>query len=329
MSIGILINICAKLNICTSNSPTSQSPKTLPVTLKKTTDRVNYQPNKNMKQKSIITFLTLIFLSFQIAAQEASIFPKGEKSPNVHHVGDVWLNELSEADSNFNNSIAVATFAAGARLDWHKHPGGQILLITEGVGYYQEKGKLKKTVQKGEVIKCLPDVEHWHGATPKRGVTYIASSPTQKGKTIWLQRVTDEEYNNKSNNEPVMQSTNSEQEILDLSKTKWLWMAERNIESLNTLINEKAVFVHMGATFTKEQELNVIKDGNIQYKQAEIQESSVQFIGNTAILLNKIRLTAVVGGNEVVNPFVVTEVYVKENGKWTLGSMSFTKLLTP
>jgi 4-carboxymuconolactone decarboxylase len=71
-----------------------------------------------------------------------------------------------------------------------------------------------------------------------------------------------------------------------------------------------------------------IKSGNIQYKQADIQETSLQFFENTAILLNKIRLTAIVGGNEVINPFVVTEVYVQQNGNWTLGSISFTKLLT-
>lgn len=85
----------------------------------------------------------------------------------------------------------------------------------------------------------------------------------------------------------------------------------------------------MGATMTKSQELGVIKEGAIQYKKADIREVSVQFIGNTAILLNKIQLTAIVGGNEVINPFVVTEVYVFENNNWTLGSMSFTKLLTP
>ncbi len=104
-------------------------------------------------------------------------------------------------------------------------------------------------------------------------------------------------------------------------------MAERNIDSLNALFNEKAVFVHMGGTSNKEQELNVIKSGMIQYKHADIQETSVQFIDNTAILLNRIRLLAVVGGNEVTNPFTVTEVYVKQNGKWSLGSLSFTRML--
>ena len=132
----------------------------------------------------------------------------------------------------------------------------------------------------------------------------------------------------KNVNASTTNSKNAEQEIINLSKEKWRWMAERKVDTLDALFNEKAVFVHMGGTMNKEHELNVIKTGDIQYKQADIQETSVQFIGNAAILLNKIRLLAVVGGNEVTNPFVVTEVYVKESGKWTLGSMSFTRLLT-
>lgn len=127
-------------------------------------------------------------------AQDITIFPRGEKAANVHHVGNVWLNELSAADTVFTYNIAQATFDPGARLDWHSHPGGQILLITEGTGYYQEKGKSRLTIHKGDVVKCQPGVEHWHGATPHSGVTYLATSPTQNGRTIWLQRVTDQEY---------------------------------------------------------------------------------------------------------------------------------------
>ena len=128
---------------------------------------------------------------------------------------------------------------------------------------------------------------------------------------------------------PATSRTNSEQEILRLSREKWRWMSERKADSLAALFHDEAVFVHMGATMSKSQELDVIRSGAIQYKSAEIQESSVRFIGTTAILLNKIRLTAVVGGNEVINPFVVTEVYVREGGGWRLGSLSFTRLLTP
>ena len=106
-------------------------------------------------------------------------------------------------------------------------------------------------------------------------------------------------------------------------------MSERQVESLAALFHDKAVFVHMGATMSKTQELDVIRSGKIQYKNIDIQEVSVRVIGTTAILLNKIRLVAVVGGNEVTNPFVVTEVYVQQDGAWKLGSLSFTRLLTP
>jgi Domain of unknown function (DUF4440) len=115
--------------------------------------------------------------------------------------------------------------------------------------------------------------------------------------------------------------------LLDLSRQKWLWMADRKTERLDALFHADAVFVHMGATLSKSEELDVINTGKIHYKNAEIQNASVKFIGDTAILLNKIRLVAVVGGNEVTNPFVVTEVYVRHNDGWKLASMSFTRLL--
>src|SRR5512136_1856215 len=126
-----------------------------------------------------------------------------------------------------------------------------------------------------------------------------------------------------------MHTVNLEQEVINLSKEKWLWMSERNIDSLDALFHEKAVFVHMGGAWGKEQELEIIKSGGIHYKQADIHEVSVNIIGATAILLNRITLLAVVGGNEVTNPFVVTEVYVQQESNWKLASLSFTRLLTP
>ncbi len=124
--------------------------------------------------------------------------------------------------------------------------------------------------------------------------------------------------------------TNVEQEITTLSRQKWRWMSECQTEHLATLFHDKAVFVHMGATMTKDEQIEVIRSGQIHYKDLDIQETSVRLIGTTtAILLNKIRLVAIVGGNEVTNPFVVTEVYVDESGTWTLASLSFTRLLTP
>lgn len=128
------------------------------------------------------------------AAQTTAGFARGEKSSADNHVGAVWLNELSAPDSTFQYSVALATFDKSARLDWHVHPAGQILLITAGEGYYQERGKPRRTVRQGEVIKCSPGVEHWHGATPTSGVAYLATTPAQKGKTIWLKRLTAQEY---------------------------------------------------------------------------------------------------------------------------------------
>jgi hypothetical protein len=130
-------------------------------------------------------------------------------------------------------------------------------------------------------------------------------------------------------NTSAMNNTKEEQEIINLSKQKWLWMADKNVDSLDALFDAKAVFVHMGGSWGKAPELNVIKSGGIWYKKADIHSVSVNIIDNTAILLNNITLLAVVGGNEVTNPFIVTEVYIKENGKWTLGSLSFTKQLAP
>ncbi|MNK59955.1 hypothetical protein D3C87_790780 [compost metagenome] len=120
----------------------------------------------------------------------------------------------------------------------------------------------------------------------------------------------------------------TEQEIINLSKQKWQWMADKKSEELADLFDAQSTFVHMGGAWGKEQELNIIKSGGIWYKKADIHDVSVKLIGNTAIVLNRITLLAVVGGNEVTNPFMVTEVYIKENEEWKLGSLSFTKLMT-
>ena len=127
---------------------------------------------------------------------------------------------------------------------------------------------------------------------------------------------------------PATAPTKTEQEVISLSKQKWDWMSERKVDALADLFHEDAVFVHMGGTMSKSRELEVIRSGGIHYKHVEIQDVSVKIIGTTAILLNRIQLIAVVGGNEVTNPFVVTEVYTQQGGAWKQGSLSFTRLLT-
>ena len=144
----------------------------------------------------LIAFAVTLLFASQFQGQTSErIFPKGELSTAKNHTGDIWLSELNVGDSTFDSSIAQAVYGPGAKLDWHSHPGGQVLLITEGTGYYQERGKPKRIVHKGDVIKCAPGVEHWHGATPESGFAYIAVTPTQKGKTVWLEPVSEKEYN--------------------------------------------------------------------------------------------------------------------------------------
>ncbi len=126
---------------------------------------------------------------------------------------------------------------------------------------------------------------------------------------------------------PASVPTNAEQEIINLSKDKWLWMAERKLEPLEALFHEQSVFVHMGGNMSRSQELDVIKSGRIHYKQADIQNVSARIVGTTAIVLSRIRLLAVVGGNEVTNPFMVTEVYLQQGGAWKLVQLSFSRLM--
>jgi quercetin dioxygenase-like cupin family protein len=125
-----------------------------------------------------------------------SIFPKGEPISNDYFTGKVWLNPLVPNDTIFNSQIGSVTFEAGARNNWHFHPGGQILIITAGIGYYQERGKPIQLMRKGDVIKVPPGVEHWHGAAADREMTHIAiSTNAEKGIVTWLESVTDQMYN--------------------------------------------------------------------------------------------------------------------------------------
>jgi quercetin dioxygenase-like cupin family protein len=123
-------------------------------------------------------------------------FAKGEKVVSENFTGTVWLNYLVPTDSVHHVNIGSVTFEPGARTNWHYHEGGQILLVTEGKGLYQEKGKSVESIEKGDVIKCPPGIQHWHGATPSESMTHIAiGTNTQIGGAIWLEPVTDEEYN--------------------------------------------------------------------------------------------------------------------------------------
>lgn len=120
-----------------------------------------------------------------------------------------------------------------------------------------------------------------------------------------------------------------QEKIINLSKQKWQWMAEKNVDLLEKLFDDKSMFIHMGGTWGKSEELTTIESENIWYKKVEIYNVTINIFGNTAILLNDIDLIAVVGGKEVINPFMVTEVYIKTKGKWKMASLTFSRLVRP
>lgn len=150
----------------------------------------------------------------------------------------------------------------------------------------------------------------------------VLQSATAMGKTI----TTSKNQNNVAVEASLTQEA-KESELLTISKQKWQWMANKDVEKLNKLFDEKSRFVHMGGTWGKQRELDVIESGGIHYKKADIHEVSVQVIDGTAIVLNRITLLAVVGGREVTNNFMVTEVYINKQQNWSLGVLSFTKLI--
>lgn len=125
-----------------------------------------------------------------------AIFPKGDSAPADYFTGQAWIKPLVPKDDTFNTVIGNVIFEAGARNNWHTHPGGQILIVTDGIGYYQEKGKPIQVIRKGDVITIPPGLVHWHGASADSEMTHIAVNPnTQNGVVNWMERVTEEEYN--------------------------------------------------------------------------------------------------------------------------------------
>lgn len=108
--------------------------------------------------------------------------------------GDAWLNMLS-AESAYDCNVYNVTFAPATRNYWHCHSVGQILLCTEGVGYYQEQGKPARRLRSGDVVNIPGGVVHWHGAAPDSSFTHIGITPKAGGNSVeWLGEVTEQEY---------------------------------------------------------------------------------------------------------------------------------------
>ncbi|KMQ59436.1 cupin [Chryseobacterium angstadtii] len=133
---------------------------------------------------------------------DTNIFPKGEKAPAAYFSGGTaWVEILKPNNDDLNCQIGNVIFEPGCRNNWHSHGGGQILIVTSGTGFYQEKGKPAQTLKAGDVVNILPDVIHWHGAASNSELVHIAINPnTQNGIVEWMEPVSDEEYNQLSTN---------------------------------------------------------------------------------------------------------------------------------
>lgn len=124
-----------------------------------------------------------------------SLFAKGEKLTNGYFTGDAYLQLLLAKDKNNDFIIGSVTFEPGARTNWHTHPKGQVLIVTEGTGLYQEKGKPAQTIKKGDVINIPENVEHWHGASANSKMVHIAITNYEgEVNAVWLNPVNDSEY---------------------------------------------------------------------------------------------------------------------------------------
>lgn len=154
-------------------------------------------------KNSLVTFLSIFLLcvaTVQPSKAQTNKVRSNNKAalknkPESNFTGKVTVKIYTNAQNGLNCSLGSVTFQPRARSNWHAHPGGQILLITEGVAYYQEKGTAKKTVQTGETITCLANVEHWHGASPEGSMTHMTVGPnSDQGSVIWHGKVSDEVY---------------------------------------------------------------------------------------------------------------------------------------
>jgi Domain of unknown function (DUF4440) len=223
-------------------------------------------------------------------------------------------------DGTAGQIMEIPTSVPFSRPDGMRASGPKTLLQIEGSGRLAEitidgdKGKVR-------ILK--------EGLANATGVTQIGATAlvlVERNKAVPVPMTASVA---RASAEPPTQAGgvgDAEKALLDLSRQKWAWMSEKNVDALEGLFHEKSMFTHMGGTWPRNRELEIIKSGSIHYKKADIEEASVRVIGTTAIVMNRIRLLAVVGGNEVTNPFMVTEVYVREDGKWKLAQLSFSVL---
>ena len=125
--------------------------------------------------KALIVILSLLVMAScgnkqtvvkdSVVTKEQISFPIGERIDNPAFTGEAYLKPLISVDSVFNfPQTNVVTFGPGAHSSWHRH-GGMVVLVTDGVGLYQEEGKPAQILRRGDVLQIPAGVRHWHGAT--------------------------------------------------------------------------------------------------------------------------------------------------------------------
>ena len=124
-----------------------------------------------------------------------AIFPKGDKANPDYFIGTAWVKMLVPQDQTGTYSIGNVVFEPGCRNNWHTHPAGQILIVLDGKGWYQEKGLPARSINAGDVVMISSNVEHWHGAAKDSSLTHVAITNSKNGGVKWWQPVTNEEYN--------------------------------------------------------------------------------------------------------------------------------------
>ncbi len=114
-----------------------------------------------------------------------------------YFTGNSYLNPLTDPEKTI--FLANVTFEPGCRNNWHIHHaakgGGQILLCTDGRGWYQEWGQEARELHPGDVVTIPAGVKHWHGAAKDSWFSHIAfEAPGEGCSTEWLEAVDDEGY---------------------------------------------------------------------------------------------------------------------------------------
>lgn len=119
-----------------------------------------------------------------------------QRGPAENFTGTVTVDTRFKANGGSRIGGSRVKFEAGARTNWHSHPRGQLLVVTEGNGWVQDDGGVKRELKPGDVVWTAPGVRHWHGATPYRSFTHVAiAEPGLRGQVVeWDEPVSNARY---------------------------------------------------------------------------------------------------------------------------------------